>query len=162
MRKIVLVAFFLLVAVFEANAAQPPARDKTSEELFLSSPGGQALKGKKFEEALKEIDSLMAIRKNDPYLFKMKGIILIQMGKNSKAEKFLKGALKLNPLDRQCRYYLARLQYRQRDQSKAEEQLRFIVENPDELGYYEDKAQRALGVIETKRVQEPKKEKRWK
>lgn len=162
MKKILLVAFFLLVSVFEANAAQSPAHDKTSEELFLSSPGSQALKQKKFDEALKEINSLMTIRKNDPYLYKMKGIILTQTGKDSKAEKFFEEALKLNPFDRQSRYYLARLRYRQKDQDKAEEQLRFIVENPDELGYYEDKAQRALGVIETKRVQEPKKEKRWK
>ena len=164
MKKIILTILLLCVsiAIFEAHAAQPPAREKTSEELFLSSPGGQALKEKKFKAALQKIDSLMAVRKNDPYLYKMKGIILVRMGKDSKGEKFLKESLKLNPLDRQSRYYLAQLQYRQRDQSKAEEQLRFIVENPDELGYYEDKAQRALGVIETARLPEPKKEKPWK
>ncbi|GEM_PF-5470148 len=164
MKKIVYIlpCLFFLVFAFDQASAQPIAREKTSEELFLNSPGGQALKEKKFDEALKEINRLMGVRKNDPYLYKTKGIILIRMGKNSTAEKFLKNALKLNPFDRQSRYYLAQLQYGRRDSEKAKEQLRFIVENPDELGYYEDKAQRALGVIETKQIREPKKEKLWK
>jgi len=141
-----------------ANAA----REKTSEALFFDSGGAQALKAKKYEQALAEIDRLLKLRKKDPYLYKIKGIILLKMRKKSESRKWLKKALKLNPLDPQSRYYLALIDYREQKREAAKEQLRLIVENPDELGYYEEKAQRALGVIEAKLVGEQRKDRLWK
>ncbi len=142
-----------------ANAA----REKTSEQLFLASGGAEALKEKKYEQALAKIDKLFEIQKNDPYLYKTKGIILLKTGKKSESRKWLKKALKLNPLDRQSRYYLALIDYQEQKKEAAKEQLQMIVENPDELGYYEEKAQRALGVIETKPIRgEERKDRLWK
>ncbi len=144
-------------------SAQVPPKQETSETLFMRSPGYQALLEKKYKEALFEIEKLMEIRKNDPYLLKVKGILLLRLSQKSEGEQFIKKALELNPMDRQARLELAQVYAADQRKEEARANLRFIVDNPDERGYYEDRAQRALGVIEGKRVSKPtKEEKRWK
>jgi len=156
------ISIFLIFAVCSSAPAQA-ATEKTSEQLFLTSGGASALKEKNYAQALAEIDKLLDVRKNDPYLYKTKGIILLKTGKKSESRKWLKKALELNPLDRQSRYYLALMDYQEQKKEAAKEQLQMIVENPDELGYYEEKAQRALGVIEAKPIGEAQRKNRlWK
>ncbi len=146
-----------------AFSASTPEKQETSEELFLRSPGYQALKENNYRIALSEVEKLMTLRKNDPYLFKMKGVLLVRLNRKSEGVKFLKKTLELNPMDRQARLELAQRYLNDQKEEEARANLRFIIDNPDEHGYYEDRAQRALAVIEGHRVQKPtKEEKRWK
>ena len=144
-------------------STQAPEKQETSEEIFLRSPGYQALQGKNYKEALLEIEKLIETRKNDPYLLKMKGTLLLRLNQKSEGRKFLKKVLELNPMDRQARLELAQAYVDDQKKEEARANLRFIIDNPDERGYYEDRAQRALAVIESRRVSKPtKEEKRWK
>ena len=145
------------------HAVSTGQREESSEELFVRSAGYQALKEKKYEAALAEIKKLMSLRAKDPYLLKMKGVLLARMGREEEGISLLKKSLEINPLDRQARLYLAESLMKKQKNGEAKSQLRFIIEDPDDLGYYEDKAQRALSVIEGKPLAKPeKKGKRWK
>ena len=165
-RPMVLPLCLVLLLIFPSSfgfSVPSAAKTETSEELFLRSGGAQMLKEKKYEAALSEVEKLVVLRNNDPYLLKMKGILLIRLGREAEGRGLLKKSLKLNPLDRQARLSLAESYLKEGDKGEAKTHLRFIIDNPDEIGYYEDKAQRALGVIEGEVEPRPKKEeKRWK
>ncbi len=160
---------FLFLSIFWlwpnslAFSASSSEKQETSEELFLRSTGYQALEQNNYKEALSEIEKLTALRQNDPYLLKMKGTLLLRLNQKSEGRKLIKKALELNPMDRQARLELAQSYLKDQKQEEAKANLRFIIDNPDEHGYYEDRAQRALAVIEGRRIQKPtKEEKRWK
>lgn len=158
-----LVLSILVSGNYSSHAASAGQREESSEELFLRSPGYQALKEKKYETALTEIEKLMSLKAKDPYLLKMKGILFARMGREDEGIDILKKSLKLDPRDQQARLYLAESYLKKKNAEEAKSHLRFVIDNPDELGYYEDKAQRTLAVVEAKPAAEPSEEiKRWK
>ena len=87
------VGFLFLYRDSPLLSAQAPAKQETSEELFVRSPGYQALQEKNYKQALSEIEKLMTLRNNDPYLFKMKGVLLVRLSRKSEGRKFLEKAL---------------------------------------------------------------------
>ncbi len=156
-------AFTIEALLFGAQAPPPKHKVKvSSQKIFKQSQGYKALRAKQYDQALREIEKLLKHRKNDPYLLKMKGIVLLLMKRRDEAEKNLQKALEINPKDRQARLYLAKIHLRNRQPEQAKKELYFIIQNPDPSHYFEDKAQRALATIEGRMTPQPsKKQKRW-
>ena len=119
----------------------------TSEKTFLKSGGKTLLAEERYQEALAKIEEMLSNHPQDPYLIKMTGFLSMKLGNRPDAEKNLKEALRLNPMDRQARLFLADLYMEAANKEEATEQLRFVIENPDDIGYFEDKAQRTLALI---------------
>lgn len=121
--------------VSNAVAAEPKKPQQISSENFLSSDFSATFKQKKYPEALKALDRLLAKYPHDPLLLRYRGLTLEKLGRRAEAIAAYRQILADHPDHVPAHLFLGMAYAKQGQREEAARQLRWVIENSGSKEY---------------------------
>jgi tetratricopeptide (TPR) repeat protein len=130
-----------------AKAAAAARAGQMSPQDFLKSQGAQLFMEAKYEDALKEFETLAAQAPRDLLVLRYRALALDRLGRQDEAIKLLEEGLTAFPGSVALHYFLAQTYLHKRDYGAAKKEYQWVAER-DETGAYKPRADAELKEVE--------------